>query len=45
VAVAREFQVQCHLLTIAAELALTDRFGREAARAVLIDWELGTSPA
>jgi hypothetical protein len=34
-AVAREFQIQCHLLSSSAELALTERIGRERAREVL----------
>lgn len=41
VAVAREFQVQCHLLTSSAELALTDRFGQEAAREILVRQQVG----
>jgi hypothetical protein len=34
-AVAREFQLQCHLLSSSAELALTQRFGRPKAREIL----------
>jgi hypothetical protein len=41
VAVAREFQAQCHLLTSSAELALTDRFGREDARELLTHQSVG----
>ena len=41
VAVAREFQAQCHLLTSSAELALTDRFGQDAAREILVHQQIG----
>jgi hypothetical protein len=34
-AVAREFQLQCHLLSCSAELALVDRLGQGAARELL----------
>ena len=37
VGVAREFQVQAHLLMCASELALRDRFGADAAREILAD--------
>lgn len=41
VSVAREFQVQCHLLTSSSELALTDRFGRDSAREMLARQSVG----
>ncbi|HEX6311852.1 MAG TPA: hypothetical protein VF152_09510 [Acidimicrobiia bacterium] len=41
VAVAREFGVQCHLLTSSAELALTERFGRDTAREILVHQQVG----
>jgi hypothetical protein len=41
VAVAREFQMQCHLLTSSAELALTERFGRDVAREILVHQQVG----
>jgi hypothetical protein len=34
-AIAREFQIQCHLLSSSAELALRDRVGRDGAREVI----------
>ena len=42
-AVAREFQIQCHLLSSSAELALTERIGRDKAREVLAGQWVGVS--
>jgi len=43
IAVAREFQMQSHLLMAATDLALRDRFGREVARDMMRDAWLGAS--
>jgi hypothetical protein len=42
-AVAREFQIQCHLLASSAELTLTERIGRDKARDVLAGQWTGVS--
>jgi hypothetical protein len=42
-AVAREFQIQCHLLSSSAELAVRDRLGKDEAREVIAHQWVGVA--